>query len=175
MQHSRRWAWLLREGGSRRGGGGKREARVTPDLNVDWLECGARSPPASPPSPAAPPPPRQAALPAPAREGTLRPSPPAPCGRGKAEGGRARRLAPPAPDSPAGTEPRGGAVAVTPRLPPGRSCRPATAPRPRSARPAPGPPRRHGGATFLTAVPPPGRSAPPAAPAPSLACPHRLS
>lgn len=51
-------------------GGGKREARVTPDLNVDWLECGARSPPASPPSPAAPPPPRQAALPAPAREGT---------------------------------------------------------------------------------------------------------
>lgn len=51
------------------GEGGGRGARVTLALDVDWLGCGARSPPASPPSPSAPPP-RQAALPALAREGT---------------------------------------------------------------------------------------------------------
>lgn len=58
---------------------------------------------------------------------------------------------------------------------PGRRRWPATAPLAGETRPRPAPPRRHGGAALLTAAPPPGLSAPPAAPAPSLACPRRLS
>lgn len=150
-------------------------AYVMPVLDVDWLGCRARCPPASPPSPGAPPPPRLAALPALAREGTAQAVAACPVRtrrRRRKEntlvGLLLRHPAPQQARRPGEEPPR-----ARPASGPGRRRRPATAPSP--ARPAPGPPRRHGGAAFLTAVPPPGLSAPPAAPAPSLACPRRLS
>lgn len=97
----------------------------------------------------------------------------------EAEDRRVGRLAPPAPGSPAGAAARGGAAAGTPRLRPGTTKlaghRPHRRRDPPPARPAPAAwrgsvlDRRAAAARVL------GSSRRTRAPAPSLACPRRLS